>query len=236
MRFERIDEKTVKCYISREELEEFDITYKDFITRSDKAIEVMTRIMMQAEEEVGYQPGGLMFELQIMMLPDQSMILVFSEKDPENLIPGGKEIKDWLNMIKDALSLKAKDVEKALSLAGGSKGIGEASKEQMEEEAGNEKQASPGIAVFAFEKLRDVCTYAGNLPGNLRIKSELYELDGEYFLYLEKGSASYERYSKACVLAMEYARLHTAKESRLEYLREHATCLIPDHAVQKMKF
>ena len=37
MKIERIDDKTVKCFISNQELEEFDITYKDFITRSEKA-------------------------------------------------------------------------------------------------------------------------------------------------------------------------------------------------------
>ena len=41
MKIERIDEKTVKCFISNEELEAFDITYKDFITRSEKAKEVV---------------------------------------------------------------------------------------------------------------------------------------------------------------------------------------------------
>ena len=39
-----IDDKTVKCYISNEELEEFDITYKDFILRSEKAKEVVEEI------------------------------------------------------------------------------------------------------------------------------------------------------------------------------------------------
>jgi hypothetical protein len=39
MKIERIDDKTVKCFISNEELEEFEITYKDFITRSEKAKE-----------------------------------------------------------------------------------------------------------------------------------------------------------------------------------------------------
>ena len=40
MKIERIDDKTVKCFLSNEELEEYDIDYKDFVTRSDKAKEV----------------------------------------------------------------------------------------------------------------------------------------------------------------------------------------------------
>ena len=54
MRIERIDDKTVKCYLSSEELEEYEITYKDFVTRSDKAKEMVAQIIAQAVEEVGY--------------------------------------------------------------------------------------------------------------------------------------------------------------------------------------
>ena len=82
MKIERIDDKTVKCFLSNEELEEYDIDYKDFVTRSDKAKEVVQEIIEQAEEEVGYRPPKYAFDLQIMMLPDEGLVLVFSEKEP----------------------------------------------------------------------------------------------------------------------------------------------------------
>ena len=50
MKIERIDDKTVKCFLSNEELEEYEIDYKDFVTRSDKAKEVVQEIIEQAEE------------------------------------------------------------------------------------------------------------------------------------------------------------------------------------------
>ena len=52
MKIERIDDKTVKCFLSNEELVEYDIDYKDFVTRSAKAKEVVHEIIAQAEEEV----------------------------------------------------------------------------------------------------------------------------------------------------------------------------------------
>ena len=52
MRIERIDDKTVKCYLSSEDLAEYDIDYRDFVMQSDKAKEVVQEIMEQAEEEV----------------------------------------------------------------------------------------------------------------------------------------------------------------------------------------
>ena len=83
MRIERVDEKTVKCFLSNEEMEEYEIDYKDFIMRSDKAREVVQDIIEQAEEEVGYKPPKFAFDLQIMLLPDQGLILTFSDRDAE---------------------------------------------------------------------------------------------------------------------------------------------------------
>ena len=60
MKIERIDDKTVKCFLSNEELEEYDIDYKDFVTRSDKAKEVVQEIIEQAVlRRGGRGRGGL---------------------------------------------------------------------------------------------------------------------------------------------------------------------------------
>ena len=75
MKIERVDDKTVKCFLSNEELEEYDIDYKDFVLRSEKAREVVKEIIEQAEEEVGYKPPQFAFDLQIMMLPEQAFFM-----------------------------------------------------------------------------------------------------------------------------------------------------------------
>lgn len=77
--------------------------------------------------------------------------------------------------------------------------------------------------------------YAAALPSNLRIDSELYEMDGYYFLYLRRGHAAYERYSRACIQAMEFAELYAADVSRVIQLKEHGTCLIAEKAVRKLR-
>ena len=56
-----------------------------------------------------------------------------------------------------------------------------------------------------------------------------------HLLYLEKGAAAYKRYSKICILAMEYATLCGATVSKLTYLQEHGECLIEEKAVQKLR-
>ncbi|MBR5248227.1 MAG: adaptor protein MecA [Lachnospiraceae bacterium] len=238
MRIEKIDDKTMKCFLSKEELEEYDISYKDFILRSDKAREVMEDIMNQAEEEVGFKPPQFALELQIMVLPDQGMILIFSEKTPEDL-KNAKGVMECLGMIKDTLGLKDEDISKALGMAAagkeGKQPDVDPSKPGKSKELKEVAESVVTFAVFAFHSISDICNYARMLPGNLRVKSELYQMDGVYYLFLDKGSASYERYSRACIRALEFGSLYTAEESLIEHIREHGECLIADHAVKKMR-
>ncbi len=117
MRIERVDEKTVKCFLSNEELEEYEIDYKDFVLRSDKAREVVQEIIEQAAEEVGYKPPKFAFDLQIMMLPDQGLILTFSDRDPEI-----KESDQFIECLKEMKRILQRTREK---IGGGSVSSGE---------------------------------------------------------------------------------------------------------------
>ena len=207
MKIERIDDKTVKCFISNEELEELEITYKDFILRSEKAKEVVEDIIEQAVEEVGYKPPEFAMDMQIMMLPDKGMILTLSERSPEDL-KKNPMLQEYL-----------KEVQKTLE-------------EPTEEE---QKQQKPDFAVFAFDSIRQLSDYAAVLPKNMRMISSLYKMGDVYYLYLQKGGASYERYSRACVHALEYGVLYGATEDKIHYLQEHGECIIEEKAIVKVR-
>ncbi len=209
-----MDEKTVKCFLSNEELEEYDIDYKDFLTRSEKAKEVVQEIIEQAEEMVGYKPPKFAFDLQIMMMPDQGLVLTFSEKEPLDEKDGG-QILDCLKEMKKVLEKKSEEL-KAKPTA-------------------EIPQSKPIEAIFRFDNIRKLMEYATILPKNLRVHSELYMLEGNYYLYMTKNAASYTRYSRACIQAMEFSNTFIAQEDKLIYLREHGECLINQHAIKKLR-
>ena len=237
MRIERIDEKTVKCFLSNEELEEYDIDYKDFILRSSKAREIVQEIIEQAEEEVGYEPPKFAFDLQIMMLPDQGLLLTFSDRDAEvkeadQFVECLKEMKRLLQKTRERISAGAAPEEKGE--AEGSRQPGQ-DKTEDSAPAQNQPENRPGFAVFVFSGIGRVMEYASILPANLMVDSKLYEMDGLFYLYLLKGHASYERYSRACVQAMEFGSLYAAEESQVLQLEEHGKCLIAEKAVKKLR-
>ncbi|MCM1535008.1 MAG: adaptor protein MecA [Clostridium sp.] len=228
MKIERVDDKTVKCFLSNAELEEYEIDYKDFVLRSDKAKEIVKEIIEQAEAEVGYKPPRFAFDLQIMMLPEQGMLLTFSEKEPFESDEGA-QIIEYLKQVKNLLQQTKEKIGQA---------AGNLAKDTVSGNQGAEGKAAPpspsDFAVFQFRSLGNVMEYASCLPKTFRAQSALYEMQGAYYLYMKKADASYERYSKACVQALEFARLYTADERGLLVLKEHGQCLIAEKALKKL--
>lgn len=226
MKIERVDDKTVKCFLSNEELEEYEIDYKDFVTRSEKAREVVQEIIEQATEEVGYKPPKFAFDLQIMMMPEQGLVLTLSEKDPVDL-NNKDQVLSYLKELKNIFQTAKNEIDKADAKA-------ENKAENKTEKAVN--LPKPEHAIFRFDDMASVLEYAAIMPANLRVKSALYVMDGRYYLSLHKGNASYERYSRACIQAMEFAGIYTALEDKILFLQEHGECLIAEGALKKLRF
>lgn len=234
MRIERVDDKTVKCYISNEELEEYDIDYKDFIMRSDKAKEVVQEIIEQAEEEVGYKPPKFAFDLQIMILPDHGLLLTFSERDPE--MKDGDQLMECLKEMKRILQESREKAGKSENeKAAPIEDISLPADTKQAQKSVEKKPTPPKFAVFVFSTLGKVLEFAAALPANFRVESSLYEMNGYYYLFFQKGHASYERYSRACVQALEFAALYTAEEKHTARIKEHGNCLIAEKAVKKLR-
>ncbi len=239
MRIERVDEKTVKCFLSNEELEEYQIDYKDFVLRSDKAREVVQEIIEHAAEEVGYKPPKFAFDLQIMMLPDQGLILTFSDRDPE--MKESDQFIECLREMKKILQRTREKIGAGSAEAGdnganaGTGGQGQDAAKDKKGTSGGQQANRPSFAVFAFADLGKIMEFAAMLPSNLQVESSVYTMDGLYFLYLLKGRASYERYSRACIQALEFASLYAAEPAQTVQLEEHGECLIAEKALRKLR-
>ncbi|MBP5198663.1 MAG: adaptor protein MecA [Lachnospiraceae bacterium] len=225
MRVERIDDKTVKCYLTVNELMEYNINYNDFVTRSSKAREVIREIMVQAHEELGYVPSGMAFDLQIVFSPENGMELTFSEKGPQDFT--AEQVENALAEMRELLTKLRKDREGAQNEA--------RQKSKSAKTPDEDEPESPEEAIFAFKKMTDLMDFSAVLPKNIRIATELYELDDTLYLYLAKGGASYDKYSRACLSALEYGVLYGAEPERIEYIKNKGKVIIPDRAINKLR-
>lgn len=225
MKFERVDDKTVKCFLSNEELEEYDIEYQDFLTQSDKAKQLIQEVVQQAAAQVGYKPPKFAFEMQIMVMPEQGMLLTLRDGDSPQMHPL-QQLMMYLQGLKAALG----QMQNAPGAPQGGNAV-----PQQADGAPTQAPKHPVQAVFAFESLHNLMTYAAGLPTNLRVESRLYGMRDFYFLYLARGKASGERFAKTCAQALEFSQICGTDDMQLKLLEEHADCLIAEKALRKLQ-
>lgn len=80
MEFFRVNENMVKCIISEQDMDEYDVSIEDFFTRSENALEFLHVIVEQASEEVGYKPQGPLTSMQIAPVDEHALAIFLTEK------------------------------------------------------------------------------------------------------------------------------------------------------------
>ena len=80
MEFFRVNDHMVKCVISEEDMDEYDVSIEDFFTRSEHAMEFLHEVVQLASEEVGYRPQGPLTSLQIAPVKEHGLAIFLTEK------------------------------------------------------------------------------------------------------------------------------------------------------------
>lgn len=85
MEFERIGKNTVQCHMTVEEMNEYGFAIEDFFTNQEKSRVFLEQLVERAEEEVGYEVESGMVSMQLMKMPDDSLVITFSDRGEEGI-------------------------------------------------------------------------------------------------------------------------------------------------------
>lgn len=230
MKFKKLDDKTVCCMVSTEDLSDNNITIEDFIQNKDKVQDFLEEVVEAAKEEVGFETSGPMLSIQIMAMYPEGVMITMSEepKDMAGVIKAGlaqlkgelgMDDEDWIEVKPDVIPEPEEGVEAA------------------EKATRTKKENDTIIFIFSFSKLEDVFAFAEHTSVRSGLNSTLYkdEKKGVYYLYLEKVRMSEERYRQLVVTAMEYGELTGATYLFMAGIEEHCTCIIKEKAVNVLK-
>ena len=94
MDFQRIDENTVQCRMTEEEMNSYGFAIEDFFTNQERSREFLESIVEMAEEEIGYEIESGMVSMQLMRMPDNSLTITFTDR-------GEDAIHNMLNQIQN---------------------------------------------------------------------------------------------------------------------------------------
>lgn len=259
MEFIRVNDHMIKCLISEEDMDQYDVSIEDFFTRSENAMEFLHEIVRQAEIEVDYRPEGPLTSLQIAPIPDQGVAIFLTEKPqldlstilqslkkgagveiPDDIIKKveqstPREQADFFSRFMDNIH---KEVEKSMTAGNSVEPKKKPSKEKPKKDASKPQRAENlERKIFAFDHAADVLRYAEavEMPGD--VGSSLYkdEDHGTYYLIVERKDVSVETLAGVYLTAYEYGHFVSEREEHAHFIREHCDCIIEEDAIGKIK-
>lgn len=213
MKYKKINDATVQCIITAEDMLEYGLTLSDIFERNEKGEGFLRDIIERAHDEIGYQINGENIAMQITPLKDRGLVVTFTDESPMGF-------KDILQHLRDVLQGVSEEFGRQEQDAGG----------QQDMDAFDENRR-----MFVFATLHQAMQYTASIPNTVSVKSHLYKENDAYYLVIEKNRLSYKMFNKISAQGVEFGNLIAVSDERMQYLAEHGECLIADRAVSRLR-
>lgn len=253
MNFSRINENTIRCVLTSEDLEEYGLNLEDFFRNSEQAKEFLQKIVERAKEEVGYDFEGGALAMQVAPLPKDGLLITFSEKTDSFLKGLSEHLKDLL--VADGMPEVEADSPEVLSGEQGNllegflkslfddKDDTKASEKisQKVQTKKKEKKAEvssmPEMLMYAFSSLNVLEMFVQVAQSTRFLKSSLYYLPemNVWYLTVWRGRTSAKLWKSFCAQALEYGTLVSDSSTSVTHLKEHGQCIFEKDAVKQLK-
>ncbi len=248
MDFRKIDNNTVQCIVSEEEMNAYGFQIEDFFSDQEKSRDFLEQLVERAEEEVGYESKGGMVSMQIMKMPNNDLAITFSERDPhesfQNILQNLHQQLSGL-LSPEALERLHSDSyqEEELEDAASAEHIvteeeyAAHMKEVNKRKLDAEKRRQTAPRAYRFESLAVLEQFAASVTLEKPIPSAVYKdtNDDSFYLLIKKGRLKFDEYCLLCQQISEFALLAYSQPMVEQYCREHFDLFIPKQAIRILK-
>lgn len=237
MKFTKIDENTVRCVISKEEMESYNLELEDFIKKNKKVKDFVELLIDKAGDEVGYEHSNGMMQLQLQPLPKMGLAITFSSREitAEEL---SKEIamslgEEQAGSFFDTLSEPTGKEKKSNSVE-----ITDIPKKKNARIKKQLKEAEiPDLYICKFRNLQDVVSFCGQVPEHFFARGSVYkdEKNNVFYMVIERARCKMEKYLYVCRMSLEFSDPESGGATRFAFFNEQYTCIIRQNAFSVLR-
>ena len=244
MTIKRVNDNTISCTISPEDLRANGIELDDLFDRKKEAVDFIRQTVAQVAISENFDLRGDLTTMRISVLPDRSLNLLITREDTKE--GAAREVRRTARSIFDSIASRAaenagdQDNEQEGSASESLMksllaGISESSEEKSED--GQEKKQLPMAGdtfMFSFFSVRDAMDCCRVFADAGPVESSLYYLreDDTYFLIVHRTEDTPAGFEKCVLSANEFGELVTSEEQYIAFVTEHGDCVAKDHAIE----
>jgi len=227
MEYKRIDENTIRCIVTEEDMESFGLNLDEFLSHSGRSDEFLQYIVSEARDELGYQNDKGIVSMRLEVLSDRRISLTFGSGDERQI---REQVLKYLKEL--AESRIAQEIGKMLESR--QKEAEPAKEGQIASKAVPEEKKEP-YRMYCFASLRDVMSYCRVIGLKQPIRSHLYKEKENYYLIVDRYRISEYHFNLLTAAAFDYAKVLAEPERTYARLREHGELLISDRAIGTLR-
>lgn len=253
MKIEKINDKQIRCTLTKEDLANRDIKLSELAYGSDKAKALFQDMMQLAAQDFGFEADNIPLVIEAIPVSLDTIILIITKvDDPEELDtrfarfspeenggdtgPSYADLKDRIEGADDILGLIKKISEAKKRAAQKSQDSAQTQESSTAEPAAEDTDLANLTRCYLFYTLDDAIRAAAviapiyNGPNTLYKETE----SGHYYLLLRKADSSAELFNKTCNILSEYALSCKFTPGLEAYFSEHLEAILTDRAVQDL--
>lgn len=226
MKFEKLDNGSLRCILTQDDLEQNGIELDDFFSNTQNAREFLEKLIRIAEDEVGFKTSGNMMSIQAAIMSEDEIVLTFSESQ----VSSSEILEHIRNMFGSSAAREQQprrpDIKDDILKEAGGK----------EDTIANEDKVGYAY-LLTFVSLTGVRKFCQVLKKSPKAKSRLYYLDQkqQYFLWADLNDATRGYVYEFVTASMEYARSIEKDSARKNFLDEHANVVIKERALELLR-
>jgi adapter protein MecA 1/2 len=240
MRFQKINENSVRCIITQEELDARGVVVEELIANKEKASQFLKDVLKEADYAVGFHTEGTILNVQISVMPNGAVSMMIS--DDEDVLLGNvlSEMKSRLKAFKELINSKGKidkaDAEK-LQLPLGSTIIDGSQETETKDTTAEEIEKDQLIKMAFWLKVDSIdnCVGLANTLSDVpEIPSTLYKFNNEYFVEMQLMLTRDELLDFICKTTEFGSQIFPGNGESSREVKEHGTVIIKDTAISDL--
>jgi len=264
MKIEKVNDKTIRCTLTKNDLTERKIKLSELAYGTEKARGFFKDMIQQASYQFGFEAEDIPLMIEAIPLSGEAIVLVITKvEDPEELDTrfsrfapdlkddnyanddsvsavsnyGADDVIDLVKKLHDTIQ-NANKVLKGDQHLLQDVSTAESVPDTAAREDNNIQITVPVdiVKLYAFRNMDMLIDLAHILKGLYDGQNTLYkeESDDRYYLIIRKSSLSPETFNKVCNIITEYAVVETYNPSVQAYFDEHVTPIISNNALQML--
>ena len=241
MEIRKINDTTIRCIITQQDLEEYEIDLDDLIEHRPRAMQFLRSVMDEAARKENVRVDGPFTSMQIRVLKDHSICLTLTQGLQPDLLNALREIAANLSAMvqadneeehRESSSGKTDGTPEFPFLTDDKSGAPAPDSPAFAEE----KDSGGSVYVFVCDTLEDVIAGCRCIPDLEQQDTSLYYLeeDRAYYLMVLPGGCE-SGYERALLSMNEFGDFYELTAPETAFITEHGTCILKENAVRILR-